>query len=62
MEGDQLVQSHSHAQQPLKPCVQEHCPGETGLPSPIVLAVLKCISRATFQSPDLLIQCGFNWK
>ena len=29
MEGDQPVHSHSHAQQPL---VQEHCPGETGLP------------------------------
>ena len=56
MEGDQLVQSHSHAQQPLKSqtCVQEHCPGETGLPSPVFQAVLKCISRTTFQSPDLL--------
>ena len=33
MEGDQPVQSLSHAQQPLQPqiCVQEHCPGETGL-------------------------------
>ena len=28
MEGDQPVQSHSHAQQPFQPqnCVQEHCP------------------------------------
>ena len=34
MEGDQPVQSHSHTQQPLQPqtCVQENCPGETGLP------------------------------
>ena len=34
IEGDQPVQSHSHAQQPLQPQtrVQEHCPGETGLP------------------------------
>ena len=33
MEGDQPVWSHSHAQQPLQPqtCVQEHCPGETGV-------------------------------
>ena len=35
MEGDQPVQRHSHTQQPLQrqTCVQEHCPGETGLPS-----------------------------
>ena len=41
MEGDQPVQSHSHAQQPLQPqtCVQEHCPGETGLPLSILQAV-----------------------
>ena len=31
VEGDQPVQSHSHAQQPLQPQtrVQEHCPGKT---------------------------------
>ena len=41
MEGGQLVQSHSHAQQPLQQqtCVQEHCPGEIGLPSSIFQAV-----------------------
>ena len=41
MEGDQPIQSHSHAQQPLQPqtCVQEHCPGETGLPSSVFQAV-----------------------
>ena len=35
MDNDQPVQSYSHTQQPLQPqtCVQEHCPGETGLPS-----------------------------
>ena len=43
MEGDQPVQSHSHTQQPLQPrtCVQEHCPGETGLPSSVFQAVYK---------------------
>ena len=41
VEGDQPVQSHSHAEQPLQPqtCVQEHCPGETGLPSSVFQAV-----------------------
>ena len=41
MEGDQPVQSHSHAQQPLQPhtCVQEHCSGETGLPSSVFQAI-----------------------
>ena len=34
MEGDQPVESHSHAHQPLESqtCVQEHCSDETGLP------------------------------
>ena len=41
MEGHQPIQSHSHAQQPLQPqtCVQEHCPGETDLPSSVFQAV-----------------------
>ena len=41
MEGDQPVQSLSHAQQPLQPqtCVQEHCPGATGLPSSVFQAI-----------------------
>ena len=45
MEGNQPVQSHSHTQQPWQPqtCVQEHCPGETGLPSSVFQAVLKCL-------------------
>ena len=43
MEGDQPFQSHSHAQQPLQPqtCVEEHCPGKTGLPSSLFQAVNK---------------------
>ena len=41
MEGDQPVQSHSYAQQPLQPqtCVQEHCPGETGFPASVFQAI-----------------------
>ena len=43
--GDQPVQNHCHAQQPLQPqtCVQERCPGEIGHPSSVVQAVLKYI-------------------
>ena len=67
MEGDQPVQSHSHAQQPLQQqtCVQEHCPGETGPPSCPFISFpgrLQNVSSTTFQSPELLIQCGFIWK
>ena len=41
MEGDQPV----HAQKPLQPltCVQEHCPGETGIP----LSLLTVLPLAT---------------
>ena len=66
MEGYQLVQSHSHTQQPLQPqtYVQEHCPGETGFSSSVFQAVWKCLLevRTAFQSPELLIQCGVIWK
>ena len=67
MEGDQPVQSHSHTQQPLQQqtCVQEHCPGETGLPSSVVqgsMPFTQSISSTTLQSPELLIQCGFLGK
>ena len=65
MEGDQQVQSHSHAQQPLQPhtCVQEHCPGETGLPLPVSFpGHLRNVSSTTFQSLELLIQYGIIWK
>ena len=64
MEGDQPIQSHSHAQQLLQPqtCVQEHYPAETGLPSPdrfeyyfskywIIYSVIQCgfILKVTMQ-------------
>ena len=65
MEGDQPVQSHSHTQQPLqsKTCVQEHCPGETGLSSSVShIHEMSLVSTTTFQSPKLLIWCGFIWK
>ena len=41
MEGNQPVQSHSHAQQPLQPhtFVQGYCPGETVLPSSVFQAI-----------------------
>ena len=66
MEGDQPVQ--------LKPelhtaaiarivCSPEHCPGETGLPLSVFQAVSEMsLTSTTFQSPELLIQCGFIWK
>ena len=53
MDNDQTVQSHSHARQPLQPhtYVQEHCPGETGLPSSVFQAVL---TRFPIDSLDFL--------
>ena len=49
MEGDQLnlVQRHRQAQQPLQPqtCVQEHCPGEIGLPPFSRPFWLDCLSQ-----------------
>ena len=64
MEGDQPVQSHSHTQQPLQPqtCVQEHCPGETGIPNVSFPGCLRNVSSTSFHSPELHIQCGFIWK
>ena len=63
MEGDQPVQSHSHAQQPVQPqtCVQEHCPGETGLPSSVFQAVHE-MSLVLLFSPEVLILYGLIWK
>ena len=63
MEGDQPVQSHTHAQQPLQPqtCVQEHCPGETGLPISFA-DHSQNVSSTTFKSPEVLILCWFIWK
>ena len=41
---------------------QSHCPGETGLPSSGFAGHSWNVSSTTFQSPELLIQCGFIWK
>ena len=58
LEGNQPVQSHSHTQQSLQPqtCVQEHCPGETGLPSSVVQAIseMSLVLLSSIQSPELL--------
>ena len=65
MEGDQPVQSHSHAEQPLQPqtCGQEHCPGETGLPLSVFHAISKRSLVLLFKElSELLIQCGYIWK
>ena len=64
MEGDQPVQSHSHAQQPLQPqtCVLEHCPGETGLPSSVFQAVSEMSLGLLFKVLNHLSSCGFIWK
>ena len=40
----------------------ERFTGETGLPSSVFQAILKCHYGTTFQNPELLIQCGFIWK
>ena len=51
MEGDQPVQSHSHAQQPMQPqtCAQENCPGKTGLPSSVLYRPFWNVSSSTIQ-------------
>ena len=43
--------AYSHAQQPLQPqtCVQEHCPGETGLPLSVFQAVQKMSLELLFK-------------
>ena len=56
MEGDrQFKATCSHTQQPLQPqaCVQEHCPGETGLPSSVFQTVSEMSLSTTIQSPAL---------
>ena len=66
MGGDQAVQSHSHAQQQLQlqTCVQEHCPGGTGLPFVSFPGrfEMSLVHVLTFENPEFLIQCGFIWK
>ena len=64
MKGDQPVQSHIHAQQPLQPqsCVPEHCPGETGPPSSVFPSLVFSLRSTTYLSPESCVQCGFIWK
>ena len=64
MEGDQSVQSHNHAQQPLQPqtCVHEHCPGETGLSLSSFPVHFEVSLVLLIQSLELHIQCGFIRK
>ena len=50
--------THSSHLQP-QTCV--HCTGETGLPSSVFRPFWN-FSSTTFQSPEVLIQCGFIWK
>ena len=46
-----MVTRSSHYKQT---CVQEHCPGETGLPSSVFQAIHENVSSTTFQSPVLI--------
>ena len=61
MKGDQPVQTHSHTHQPLQPqtFMQEHCLGETVLPSSVFQAVHEMSLVLLFK---VIIQCGFIWK
>ena len=67
MEGDQPggyqpLQSHSHAQQPLQPqtCVQDHCPGETGLPPSVFLHDVHEMSLVHFKVLNYLSNVGLS--
>ena len=65
LEGDQAVQSHGHAQQPLQPqtCVQEHCPGETGLPSSVFQALHEMSLVLLFKVVNYLSSVDLSgWK
>ena len=62
MEKDQPIQKHSHTQQPLQALICVHFPGESGLPSVGSPGRSQNVSSTTFQSPELLIQCGFIWQ
>ena len=59
-QGDSGVLSTSSKPQQ-QTCVQEHCHGETGLPS-LVSRRFWSVSSTTFQSPELLIQRGIIWE
>ena len=64
MEGDQPVQSHSHAQQPLQPqtSVQEHCPGEAGLPSSVFQTVSEMSLVLLFLVLNYLSSVGLSGR
>ena len=60
-------QSRTAAIASLQPqtCVQEHCPAETGLPSSVFQAILKCLYTVLCTTFEILlyIHCGFVvWK
>ena len=63
MYGNQPVQNHSHAQQPLKPLVcrsivlvKQDPLRQFSWPFP------KCLYSTAFQSPELRIQCAIIWN
>ena len=62
IEGDQPVQSHSHTQQPLQPqaCVQEYCPGETGLPLSVFQAISEMSLVLLFKVLNCLSSVGLS--
>ena len=62
MEGDQPVQSHSHTQQPVQPLtrMQEHCPGETELPSSVFQAIYKMSLLLLFIVLNYLSSVGLS--
>ena len=67
LEDDQPVQIHSHAQQPLQTtdlytgALSWSC-WWNRTPFVSFPCRLRNVSSTTFQSPELLIQCGFIWK
>ena len=64
IEGAQPFQNHNHTQQPLQPqtCVQEHCPGETGLPSSVFQAIHETSLVLLFKILNLLILVGLSGR
>ena len=61
------VQSHSHAQQPLQLQTCVLCRNVVLVKQAVLLRQFsrpspKCLYSTTFQTPELLIQCGFIWK
>ena len=61
---DLPIQSHCHAQQPLQPqsCVQENCPGETGLPSSAFQVVSEISLVLLFKILNYLSGVGLRRK